>query len=254
MGNLGRDRCFFISPGILKLPSDLSGIESPKFQLKRTERSNMATRRAALEPGCSRIAAAIHRNTEGGLPSRAILSNEQRAGQKEIRRFYDQIKGDWWERISWRERTEGVPEQVERLALSFFTIGADDLHSSVRLAAGHAYSRDGVHRAAWRSAAAHLEPQMGRIVYVRECKRSDARSPKWLPGLGKIDFEIPADSASPIERGDGDFWEGDETHPEEALVKRVDVRRIASSDHLSIMRGSSSEEKRSLIASVLDAW
>ena len=153
--------------------------------------------RAALYPACSRVAAAICDGIKN-LPSLPKLTDEQRAVQKERRRFYDQIEGAWWERIRFNGKVQ---------ALSFFTIEADEVYNSVRLE-GEAYGKDGALRAEWRSAAARLEDR--NIVYVRECRHYSPRTiPKWLPGLGAIDFASPEASSGRIEKGTGKFWEGD---------------------------------------------
>jgi predicted nucleotide-binding protein len=242
IGKLGRDRSFYIQPQGLKLPTDLLGIESTKFELPRDFTGKVqvpADRdalRAALGPGCSNVATAISEGIKN-LPSLPKLTDGQRAVQKERRRFYDQIEGAWWERISFKGEVQ---------ALSFFTIKADDVHNSVCLD-GKAYDENGAFRAEWKSAAARLEDR--GIIYVRLCHHhSPDKRPKWLPGLGEINF---TGSSGRIDQGTGRFWEGDETHPEETIIKSVLLRRVREENHKSVMEKGSERDQKNLVRTVL---
>lgn len=234
-GRLGRERCFLIQRGDLdlKLPSDLLGIEPAKFSVSPGQ--DLET---ALDSACARIGKAI-RDAMTTLPSRPRLGEEERAAQAAMRRLGDRIEGTWWERI----RLKG-----EAPALSFLTIKLDDAHSSVGLD-GEAYGPDGAHVATWRSAAARVEGK--RIVYVRECQRFDAKTTAWLPGLGEVTFD---DSSDVIDQGDGKFWESDESHPEETVIKLVELRRnLNESDALKMRKGSEGE-KQALVRETLGIW
>src|SRR5205085_4649873 len=132
IGKLGRDRAFYIQQQGLKLPTDLLGIESPKF-LVPAKKEDL---NSALGPGCSKIADAISQGIEH-LPSLPKLNDEQRAGLQERKKFSNQIAGAWWEPI----RLKGIVQ-----ALSFFTIKPDEAYDSVRLD-GAAYGDDGCLRA-----------------------------------------------------------------------------------------------------------
>jgi len=234
-GRLGRERCFLIQRRDLdlRLPSDLLGIEPAKFSMSPGK--DLET---ALDPACNRIGKAI-REAMVTLPSRPRLDDAKRAVQAAIRRFGDRITGTWWERIWLKGQAP---------ALSFLTIELDDAHSSVQLH-GKAYGPDGVHRATWQSAAARLEDK--KIVYVRECKRLDAKTTAWLPGLGEVTFD---DSSDVIDQGDGKFWESDESRPEETVIKFVELRRnLAESDALTMRKGSK-EKRQALVQKTLGRW
>ena len=246
IGKLERERCFYIQPHGLKLPTDLLGIESPKFELpkgftgKLLVAADQDALRAALVPGCSKIATAISERIKS-LPSRPKLTEGQRAVQNERRKFYDQIEGAWWERI----RLDGKVQ-----ALSFFTIKADDLYNSVRLD-GKAYDENGALRAEWKSAAARLQEQ--DITYVRLCRHHSLDTkPKWLPGLGEINFSLAASPGGRIDQGTGRFWEGDESHPEETILKSVELRRVRDENHKSVMEDGSERDRKNLVCAVLD--
>jgi hypothetical protein len=153
MGKLGRGRVFYLGPKGLKLPTDLWGIASPQFELP----ADTKKWRRELGLACKPIVEAIDNGIGGKLPSLAKLTDAELAGQRERRMFYDRIAGPWWERITWEGAVKGTRElddprrQVEPLeeALSIFMIAADDAHNSIRLAEGHAYDREGVHRASF---------------------------------------------------------------------------------------------------------
>jgi len=234
-GRLGRERCFLIQRCDLdlKLPSDLLGIEPAKFSMSPGQ--DLET---ALNSACARIGKAIL-GAIIALPSRPRLGDAERAAQAAMRRFGDRITGTWWERILLKG---------ELPALSFLTIDLDDAHSSVRLG-GRAYGPDGAHVANWRSAAARMEGK--RIVYVRECQRLDAKTTAWLPGLGEVTFD---DSSDVIDQGDGKFWESEESHPEDTVIKFAQLRRTTDESHVLTMRKGSEGERQALVQETLGTW
>lgn len=235
LGRLGRQRCFLIQRGDLdlKLPSDLLGIESATFSLSPGQ--DLET---ALDSASTRIGMAI-RNAMATLPSRPRLGEAERAIQAATRRFGDQIKGTWWERI----RLAG-----EEPALSFFTIELDEAYSSVRLD-GKAYGPDGTHRANWRSAAVRMEGNS--ITYLRECLRFDAPTRAWLPGKGEVNFD---ESAGVLDRGDGKFTEYDESCSDYLITKFVDLQRNLDESHALRMWKGSEAERKALVLEKLDTW
>jgi hypothetical protein len=234
-GRLGRDRCFLIQRRdlALKLPTDLLGIEVAEFLMIPDQ-----DLRSALESECARIGKAIG-DAMTTLPSRPRLGNAERVAQAAIRRFGDRISGTWWERILLNG---------EAPALSFLTIELDDVHSSVRLA-GKAYAADGTHRANWRSAAASLDGQ--KVLYLRECQRLDAKNFLWRPGLGEVDFVVSGDV---INRGDGKFWESDESNPEDTVIKIVELQRNLDESHAATMQEGSERERQGLVLERLASW
>jgi hypothetical protein len=173
------------------------------------------------------------------LPSRPRLGDEERAVQIAMRRFGDRITGTWWERI----QAKGEPP-----ALSFLTIEFDEVHSSVRLE-GKAYSAAGVRVANWRSVAARLEGE--KVVYVSECERRDAKTTAWLPGLAEVTFHGSGDV---IDQGDGKFWESDESHLEETVIKFVELRRSRDESEAFTMLKGSEGGRQALIEVRLGIW
>lgn len=236
-GRLGRERCFLVQRRDLdlKVPSDLLGIEPATFVVPSTQDLD-----SALVSACGRIASAI-RHAIATLPSRPKFERSKRASQDEIRRLSDRIAGTWWERIRFRG---------ERHAISFLEIEEDDVYNSVRLT-GKAYDADGVHAADWRSAAARLEAEPRRLVYVRECRRFDAATTAWLPGLAEVAFRGSIDA---INQGDGKFWESEESHPEQTLIKSVELRRSHDPADALTMNDGTTSNQQALAASVLSKW
>lgn len=233
-GRLGRERCFLIQRRDLdlKLPSDLLGIEHANFSMSPGQ--DLET---ALNSACTRIGKAIL-GAITTLPSRPRLDHAERAAQAAMRKFGDRITGTWWERILLKG---------ELPALSFLTIDLDDAHSSVRLV-GKAYGPNGAHVANWRSAAARIGK---KIIYVRECQRLDAKTTAWLPGLGEVTFD---DSSDVIDQGEGKFWESDESHPEDTVIKFVQLRRTRDESHALTMRTGSEGERQALVQETLGIW
>ncbi len=255
-GRLGRERCFLLQrhdrdlkpPGFfgrlgrfllqrhdrdLKLPSDLDGIEPAKFSFSGT-----ADIESALDSPCSRIATAIHQAMKD-LPSIPKLDEVERSTQAAMRRFGERIIGTWWERIQ-------LGNEAPHLAFLF--IEFEETYGSVQLH-GKAYAPDGSQTANLMSAAARLEKN--RIVYVRKCRRLDITSSAWRPGLGEAVFDDPGDV---IEQGYGTFWESDESHPEDTVVKRVKLRRNHSDSDKETMQNGSEAQKRALVQTTLSNW
>jgi hypothetical protein len=235
IGRLGRERCFLIQRDDvdLKLPSDLLGIEAASFSM-----SSGQDLESALHSACARIGKAISDAT-AALPSRPKLSDAERAVQAAGRKLADGLTGTWWERIVLRG---------EAPALSFFTIKQDYAYSSVRLA-GKAYSSDGAQVAIWRSATERIVER--KIVYVRECRRLDVETNAWLPGLGELDFD---DGADAIDRGEGIFWESEESRPQETVIKTVQVKRNSDDSVTLTMRTGSEKERGALVRDILNSW
>jgi len=235
IGRLGRERCFFIqrSDIDLKLPSDLLGIEAASFSM-----SSGQDLKNALDSACARIGKAISDAT-AALPSRPKLSDVERAAQVAGRKLADGITGTWWERIE---------VKGEAPALSFFTIEQHHAYSSVRLV-GKAYSSDGAQVATWRSATERLVGK--KIVYVRECRRRDVETTAWLPGLGELDFD---DGTDAINRGEGKFWESEESRPQETVIKLVQVKRNSDDSVALTMLTGSEKERGALVRTILKSW
>jgi hypothetical protein len=217
----------------LKLPSDLLGIEPAKFSLSASEDI-----KTALDSSCSRIATAIHQTTVA-LPSRPKLDDTERSAQAAMRRFGDRIIGTWWERIQLGNEAHG---------LAFLIIDFEETYSSVQLH-GKAYGLDGSQTANLMSAATRLEKN--KIVYVRKCQRLDITSTAWRPGLGEVIFE---DSGDVIEQGYGNFWESDESRPEDTVIKRVKLRRNHSDSDTETMKNGNEAQKRALVLATLGNW
>ena len=91
-----------------------------------------------------------------------------------------------------------------------------------------------------------------RILYVRECQRLDAPTTVWRPGLGEVTFD---DSIDVIDQStDGKFWESDESHPEQTVIKLVELRRNVDESHAFIMRKGNAVERQALVRERLGSW
>jgi hypothetical protein len=229
---LGRERTFCVQEDNLKIPTDLMGIESPKFQ--RTEDLHVALSRA-----CAKLAQAIRQAIQE-LPPRIKLTPLQREIQKSTRTFCYDIAGTWWERISFNGEVD---------ALGFFTIYPDE-SNSVSLE-GKAYDKDnGRVVAEWHSLAARVENRT--ITYARECSHSGkGMSTAPMPGFASMTFERPQSPNLLIIRGFGRFWQNEEAHPERSRLKVVDLCRVSNEHHARIMREGSETETKGIVLDVL---
>jgi hypothetical protein len=229
---LGRDRTFYIHEEDVKIPTDLMGVESPRF--KRTQNCLLA-----LSPACTTLAEAV-RQAVKEFPPRIKRTPLQREIQKNTRRFCCDIEGAWWELISLKTKPE---------SLGFFTVVPDD-NNSVSFE-GKAYDcSNGSLVAEWRSLAAHVDTRT--ITYARECIHSQpgvTTAP--LPGFAEMRFEPPP-PGDRIQLGSGSFWQNDHQNPWQSVLKQVKLRRVRNAKHARIMARASYAEKANVVREVLD--
>lgn len=238
MGGLGRERCYLVQEDRpdLKLPSDLLGVKSATF--KRPEDGNL---KAALDAKCALIAERIIK-----LGVRHKLSPDAGAAQAAMRAFFDRLKGAWWERI-----TLGGKHW-----LSFFQIELDDLYNSVQLR-GRSYDTEGALIAHWSSLVARVSKEERKILYHWQgwYPESPDASPKdRFHGFGEMEFEVAQEASEPIIRGQGRFWDVDETHPERTVVKAVQLRRVGDKSDILAMTSGKDKDRRSVVVRTLGDW
>jgi hypothetical protein len=237
MGCLGRERCFIVSEesSELKLPSDFLGIHLAKFCCL-----NSVDLKDALDFSCNEIARRI---TE--LGARHKFSKDSLNAQAAIRRFCDSIEGAWWERTSLEDS----------IGLSYFVIAMDDLHNSLTLN-GKAYNQEGCHIANWKSEISRVNLNDNKIIYHWKGWHTlphIANVP--FHGFGEMEFDKPLRDGIVI-RGGGKYWEVDEFHPENTIIKPVELRRIQDEKNVTntIFKGLDAAEVKSLITKTLREW
>lgn len=238
IGGLGRERCYLVQEDNpdLKLPSDLLGVNSATFKLP--EDGNL---KAALDAKCSLIAERIIK-----LGGRHKLSPDARAAQAAMRTFFDRLKGAWWERIT----------MGGRHWLSFLRIESDDLYNSVQLR-GDSYDAEGAPIAHWNSVVARVSKDERKILYHWQgwYPQSPNASPQdRFHGFGEMEFEVSREASEPIIRGQGRFWDVDETHPERTVVKAVQLRRVGDKSDILAMTSGKDKDIRSVIVRTLRDW
>lgn len=243
MGSLGRERCYLVQPeedpegqASLKVPSDLSGVKPAKY--KRPDGGDLET---VLNVGCALIAKQISM-----LRARHKLSPDEVAAQASMLAFLERLEGAWWEHVS----------VGDKRWLSFFRIELDHLHNSVRLKDGRHFEPDGALTAMWKSVTARLLMDENKIVYLWQGwypSSSDASPQDRFHGYGELELEVPAIAAEPLTRGEGKFWDVDESHPEKTRVKVVQARRANARD-VATMTSGKQKEVRDLVAKTFRDW
>jgi hypothetical protein len=242
MGGLGRERCYLVhendpqGKANLKLPSDLLGVKAATF--KRPDDEDLET---ALNVGCALIAKQIRK-----LPVRHKLSSEEAAAQSSMLAFSERLAGAWWEYV-----TVG-----DKRWLSFFRIEMDILHNSVQFRDGRHFEPEGSLTANWKSVTTRYFRDEGKVVYLWQGwypSSADASPQDRFHGFGEFEFEVPAKAGEPISRGQGKFWDVDETHPERTLVKVVQLRRVLDKD-VATMSSGKQKEIRGLVARTFRDW
>ncbi|MBI2186149.1 MAG: nucleotide-binding protein [Acidobacteria bacterium] len=238
MGGLGRERCYLVQEDRpdLKLPSDLLGVKSATF--KRPEDGDL---KAPLDAKCALIAERIIK-----LGVRHKLSPDAGAAQAAMRAFFDRLKGAWWQRIT----MEGTHW------LSFFQIELDDLYNSVQLR-GSSYDAEGSPIAHWSSVVARVSKEERKIVYLWQgwYPESSNFSPQdRFHGFGEMEFEVSREASDPIIRGQGRFWDVDETHPARTVVKVVQLRRVADKSDILAMTSGKDKDLRSVVVRTFPDW
>ncbi|MFA5242247.1 MAG: nucleotide-binding protein [Sulfuricella sp.] len=242
MGGLGRERCYLVhednpeGKANLKLPSDLLGVKAATF--KRQDDEDLET---VLNAKCALIARQMSM-----LPLRHKLNPDEAAARASTLSFCERLEGAWWEHVS----------AGEKCWLSFFKIELDNLHNSVQLNDGRHFEPDGSLTARWKSVTTRFFREENKVVYLWQGwypSSTDASPQDRFHGYGEFEFEIPAKASEPIARGQGKFWNVDETHPERTLIKVVQLRRVPDKS-ISTMTSGKQKEIRDLVTRTFRDW
>jgi hypothetical protein len=73
-------------------------------------------------------------------------------------------------------------------------------------------------------------------------------------GFGEIEFEKPLKPGNVVNRGGGKFWNVDEAHPENTIVKPIQLRRVEDDSAITTMTSGKEKAVRSLIKRTLLGW
>jgi hypothetical protein len=236
MGCLGRQRCFIVNEekSDLKLPTDLLGVHLATFR-----RSAGQELRDALDAQCLLIGERIAK-----LGARYKFSKDVLGAQAAIRRFCESIEGAWWERIT---REDPSP-------LSFFRIETDDVFNSVSLT-GRSYDKEGRHAANWKSVIVRIDQDENKLLYHwRGWYLSPEIANVPFHGFGEMEFDKPLTPGDVVNRGGGKFWNVDEAHPENTIVKPIQLRCVQGDSAISTMTSGNEKAVRSLIKRTLLEW
>lgn len=236
MGCLGRERCFIVNEARsdLKLPTDLLGVRLATFS--RTAGQEL---RDALDAPCLLIGERIAK-----LGARYKLSRDAVDTQATMRRFCEAIEGAWWERIT----RDGAS------ALSFFRIDVDEAFNSVSLN-GKSYDKDGLHAANWKSVIARIDPDESKLLYHWRGwhSRPDIANVPFH-GFGEMEFDKPLKPGDGVDHGGGRFWNIDEAHPENTIVKPIQLRRVQGDSAVATMTSGKEKAVQSLVKRTLLEW
>lgn len=236
MGSLGRERCFIVNEegADLKLPTDLLGVHLATFS-----RSMGQELKDALDAPCLLIGERIVK-----LGARYKFSREVLGTQAAIRHFCESIEGAWWERIA----------REDSSVLSFFRIEIDDVFNSVSLN-GDSYDREGGHVAKWKSVLTRIDQDENRLLYNWGGWHSRPEIANvQFHGFGEMEFDKPFKPGAMVNRGRGKFWNVDEAHPENTIVKPIQLRRVEGDSAISTMSNGKEKAVRSLIRKTLLEW
>jgi hypothetical protein len=66
-------------------------------------------------------------------------------------------------------------------------------------------------------------------------------------GFGEMEFEVPGEGSESIIRHQGRFWDVDETHPENTVVKAIQLRRIRDKRDILAMTSGKDKDLRSVV-------
>jgi hypothetical protein len=234
MGSLGRDRCFVLKEesADLKLPTDLLGVHFATFSYRDLSASVDACGLPIAEP-------VEEQKTRPRLPKDVMIA------QAAHREFCQSVEGTWWERIP-----------IGRICeLTFFQVEWAPMYNSVSLSDGRTYDRTGEPVAKWESLLARVDGEKRQILYHWQGRFTDSdRANMMFNGQGEMTFDLPVNSQSGITRGEGKFWDVDETHPANTKVRSTQLRRVADDGTAATMTDGTSKQIRSLVVKTLSHW
>lgn len=235
MGALGRDRCLIVRDegADLKLPSDLLGVHSASFRKAGNDEL-----KASLVPACLAVGEHI-----AARSPRYKLTPDAARFQETLRQFCAALEGDWWERMT----AKGIN------AISFFSIKSELISNSVVLS-GQSFNEKGNPVAYWKSTSTRADEQEHKILYQWEGWHTVSEL-AGLPfhGVGFLEFDEPASPGERITRGKGRYWDVDEAHPQNTVLKPTQVRRAADADQAVTMKGGQ-EAIQALVQKVMKEW
>ena len=138
--------------------------------------------------------------------------------------------------------------------MSFFRIEIDDAFNSVSLT-GKSYDKEGLHAANWKSVIARIDQDENKLLYHWRGWRSRPDIVN-VPfhGFGEMEFDKPLKPGDVVNRGGGKFWDVDEAHPENTIVKPIQLRRVQDESAISTMTSGKEKAVRSLIKRTLLEW
>lgn len=236
MGCLGRERCFIVNEERpdLKLPTDLLGVHLATFKRRAGQDP-----KDALDAQCLLIAERIEK-----LGARYRFSQETLGAQAANRNFCQLIEGAWWERMT----------RADASILSFFRIETDDAFSSAALT-GRSYDEEGRHAANWKSVITRVDPEEEKLLYHWKGwhSRPDIANVAFH-GFGEMEFDKPLAPGDVVTRGTGKFWNVDEAHPQNTVVKPIQLHRVRGDSAIATMTGGNEKAVRSLVKKTLLEW
>lgn len=208
-GRLGRVRTYFLAPEgrYLKIPSDLAGVQSVRFQCeKRGDLTN------AVALACSSLTERM-----AGLGPRVKLTADHQAAALMGTEFCTRVAGWWWQLLT----TE------DRVKLSFVAITPEPAMSTVSLA-GPAFDNEGCEVADWRSVGVGVRPNERTIVYTWTGGHG---TDEGYLGFGHYRF---VDDPGHFRRGVGLF--ADIHNQKETIWKKTELHRVDEVELDSVRR------------------
>lgn len=165
----------------------------------------------------------------------SLSPREIKQERESVSKFYERVKGTWWERIL-------------KKGIGFFHVEPDELHNSVQLH-GQFFDIKGDPEAKWKSEVARVS--IDKIIYLRRCFHLDSPREGWIHGYGEMEFKGPSKS---FNQGDGSFFDVDRDSPEKTIVYPVVLRRIDDANEIVTMDTGTDSDKQSLVLKKLREW
>ncbi len=164
----------------------------------------------------------------------------------EARQLISKISGCWWERI----------KRGEANAISFFDIRPHSPSNSVSLG-GYSYKKDGSISARWDSVITGITKD-GNTIVIRYLwiGRHDDQEIAHIAfhGFGRMVFRESGKSDGRIDRGDGGFWDVNESQPDKTMYKPIALGREVDEETIHVMNNGTTEEIESCARRALDKW
>lgn len=171
----------------------------------------------------------------------SILESEKEAMEKlaKERKWVSYLSGYWWEFIEVDDKNE----------ISFFQIQPHAISSRLSCWGNH-FDMNGIQISEWKSITAGIEKENDELIlkYHWEgyrIKGNDKGSR--FSGFGNMKFNMQNKSVDRIDRGGGEFWDVNESHPEQTVCKSIKLRRVIDSESIRIMEDGTDKEIKSLV-------